>query len=103
MDDELYWKLWLDDQRVPPSNDWYVARSVDDAIWLCNLRRSLPNYISFDHDLGKGPSGYDFAKWVIEMVEFKYFEKPDGFDFAVHSQNPVGRMNLLQLLYRYLK
>ena len=91
--------LWLDDER-PVSKVFNngvaeVARSCDDAIDIfIDMNDGSDNIcISFDHDLGPGPSGYDFAVWLVE-------HKITGF-FHVHSMNPVGANNIRQLLTHY--
>lgn len=51
--------------------------------------------IFFDHDLGEEKTGYDIAKYIVEnQIEVK-----DGF--KIHSANPVGRSNIMQLLTHY--
>lgn len=53
-------KLWVDDIRTPPSDDWLWARSVNQAITAIKCyERSFTSdtiYINLDHDAG------DFAK-----------------------------------------
>ena len=70
----------------------------------------MPNFISFDHDLGKNePTGYDIAKWLVEVDmgrNKKILDRaafhPD-FDFYVHSKNPVGKANIEAYLNNYFK
>jgi len=50
--------VYLDDIRTPPREDWVIARDFEEAIVES---RGLPDFISFDHDLGEGLTGYDFA------------------------------------------
>jgi hypothetical protein len=101
------WSLFLDDERFPPNDNrnWKIARSCSEAdILIKNF--GMPSYISFDHDLGDesiNGSGYKFAKHIcdLDMLTDKKF--PVGFDYYVHSQNPVGRDNIIGYLENYLK
>lgn len=130
----MSYKLFLDDirnpidcigymhQRIGPRNpiyleqDWVVVRNYDDFVKVIK-ERGLPQFVSFDHDLGEDlagyyvdhglfskraarrmkrniKSGYDCAKWLVEecMKELKLPE------YAVHSMNPAGTENILSLL-----
>lgn len=98
------WKygLWLDDERQPSKKfldqveKYFIAKSYEDAIfYLANLLGSEEElFVDFDHDLGEGKSGYDFAKYILEQ----------GINiggFTIHSMNPVGARNIYQLLTHY--
>jgi hypothetical protein len=80
---------------------------VNDAQNLV-LTCGVPGFISFDHDLGTDdegnllPTGYDFAKWLVEMDMDDIITIPRNFLFAVHSANPVGAKNIQVYLYNYL-
>ena len=72
----------------------------------------LPLIISFDHDLGDETkhTGYDVAKQLVEndiisgnKESRQSYKFCDGFDFYVHSQNPIGKANIEGLLNNYLK
>ena len=58
----------------------------------------FPNFISFDHDLGLEESGYDCAKWLVDYCLDHNLHLPE---FEVHSQNPVGKENILALLNNF--
>jgi len=60
----------------------------------------LPDFISFDHDLGLEESGYDCTKWLVDYCLDHQQQLPD---FAVHSQNPVGKENIQRLLENFVK
>ena len=95
--------LYLDDVRIPdPQLPWNIVRSYEAAIEFV-LRHGCPDVISFDHDLGEGKSGYDFAKWLVEMDLDKKIEIPQHFSYIVHSANPVGKENIIGLLESYLR
>lgn len=95
--------IFLDDERDPPNDGrkWVIARSVDSATWLIE-KFGCPHFISFDHDLGYGSTGYDLAKYLVEEdIQNKIL--PCNFTFYVHSQNPIGKANIEGLLNNYLK
>ncbi len=48
-------------------------------------------FISFDHDLGEGPTGYDVAKFIEEGAHVGML-KP--ISYKIHSANPVGAANI---------
>lgn len=89
--------LWVDDLRRVPNNyigEYHVviARNYDEAIR--ELKRFRYNIISLDHDLGEEKSGYDVCKYIIENNIY-------CDEFRIHTRNPVGRDNMVQLLRRY--
>lgn len=101
--------LWLDDIRNPKISDWLMMWAPDFAyaegtvVWVKNFdefvdwieKNGLPDKISFDHDLGEVKSGFDCAKWLVEYcLDFK----KNIPQFVVHSANPVGSLNIRQLL-----
>lgn len=100
-------KLYIDDIRIPKTDGFIVIRSFDEAIAFIKTN-GIPNYISFDHDLGVDkngqllPTGFDFAKWLIEMDLDNTYIFPDNFNFNVHSANPVGKHNIETILNNYL-
>ena len=91
--------LYIDDIRLPSNfNNFhtiYLVRSYNEAIdFIQNKSFNYEVYISFDHDLGEDKSGYDIAKYLVEN------QIPIA-GFKVHSANPVGKMNIEQLLTHY--
>ena len=113
--------LWLDDMRDPTkyltkksnSNTFFRNKAFYDDlmskydinfIWVKNfneftdfiLNKGLPQFISFDHDLGAGlPKGLDCAKWLIEYCKKTGSKLPM---FYVHSANPNGQREINNLL-----
>lgn len=91
-------KLYLDDLRpVPPG---YVGLRSYGAFVAYITEQGLPDFISFDNDLGEVESGYDCAKWLVDYCIGHQKILPD---FVVHSQNPVGKENIEKLLGNYRK
>lgn len=128
----MTWNLFIDDERnledvtwAPwqvrekyRNEEWVVARSYGDAM-IEILNRGFPKFVSFDHDLGDETkyTGYDLAKRLVEndiistdpqtRVEFRSsrerYKFPEGFDFFVHSKNPIGKKNIETYLNNYMK
>jgi len=97
----MTYKLYLDDERNPPIDGFLIARSFKEARNLL-IRDGFPTFISFDHDLGEGGTGYDFAKYLIEF-DLNHDCMPKDFSFAVHSENPVGKENIEYVLNSYIE
>lgn len=91
-------KLYLDDLRPAPEGFIWVKSYEEFTSFISPYR--LPGFISFDHDLGEEKSGYDCAKWLIYICMEWKVPLPD---FAVHSQNPVGKENIELLLRNFKK
>lgn len=100
----MNWTLFIDDERMPPwhaDDSWLIARSFDEVKNLV-ADLGMPCFVSFDHDLGKNqPTGMDIAKWLVDQ-DLDGIRFPLGFDFYVHSQNPVGKKNIEAYLHQYL-
>lgn len=93
--------LYLDDERSCPTYimDKYSTITVRDAQTAIDTIEYFTSVgteicIDFDHDLGEGKSGYDVAKYIVEN------QIPIA-GYRVHSMNPVGKWNIIQLLDRY--
>lgn len=93
----MSWKLFIDDERdigtTWEGDKWFIARDFDDACFLV-IKHGLPSFISFDHDLGFGPTGADFAEWLVNHILDREIKFPNNFDYYVHSQNPIGAANI---------
>ena len=99
--DDLSYMLFLDDLRAPPDQTWIVARSYDAAVHYVE-HYGMPSCVSFDHDLGEGATGLDFAHWLIDR-HLDGEALPDDFAFAVHSRNPIGGENITALMRGFLR
>lgn len=85
--------LYLDDLRPTPEGFDHVYSYEEFVDYL--ERKGLPDFISFDHDLGEDLSGYDCAKYLVEYCLTHQLPLPN---YQVHSQNPVGKENIERLL-----
>lgn len=100
-------KLWHDDIRKPPSDDWTWARTNPEAVEL--LLTGEVEVCSLDHDLGfedvdpdapgahmlrgSGPqTGYDLVRWMVSEEGVV----PDTV--VLHSWSPVGAERMRALL-----
>ena len=99
-------RMFLDDIREPKQKYDIVVRSFEEAA-VYILKHGMPNFISFDHDLGMdengeiAKNGYDLAKWIVNMDLNGQIKIPRDFTFEVHSANPVGKENIETILNNY--
>ncbi|MTI30175.1 cyclic-phosphate processing receiver domain-containing protein [Xanthovirga aplysinae] len=104
-------KLFLDDLRTI---DMIYDKSMESAFDIVRTynefvnyikENGLPDFISFDNDLGLddngnvAPDGYAAAKWLVyksglDLVNLK---------FKVHSANPIAAKQIEGLLNNYIK
>ena len=95
-------RLWLDDQRDMPSNYNLHVKTARDAISALSVGNVVA--ASLDHDLGDekiNGNGYDIAKWIEKQA---YFGNIDPIEINIHSDNGVGRQNMLAAIknaYKY--
>lgn len=89
----MQYKMFIDDERFPITDDWVIVRSSLDAAATV-LEKGFPVEISFDHDLGGDDTSMIFIKWMIEQILDGALTIPYGFRYNVHSQNPVGAANI---------
>lgn len=90
--------LYLDDLRPTPEGFERVYNYEEFIAFI--LQNGLPNFISFDHDLGEGKSGFDCAKWLVEFCMDNNYKLPK---YSIHSQNPVGKENIDGLFSNFSK
>lgn len=99
----MTYSIFMDDERLPPESmkDALVVRDFDSFFSTIDAR-GWPSLISFDHDLGDGPTGYDVA---IEIVERLLNDVPPGklpFEYRIHSADPIGARNIDMLFSAYV-
>lgn len=122
-------KLYLDDERNPhESHGFTVVRNFAEFVDYI-VTKGIPDVISFDHDLGEnhymlqgqqwsiypelveqgevdlnefGETGYDIAKWFVNYCRDNNI-KPKYIQIYVHSMNPVGTSNIINLLNPFLQ
>lgn len=94
-------KLWVDDVRQPPSNEWIWVQSVAQAIpTIYMYERNMRDdtiMIDLDHDAG------DFVKYGGDYIEIlNWLEREGivdtGYFFHIHSQNVVGVENMRRII-----
>jgi len=104
-------KLFLDDVRnvdmIYPTEqvtEFDLVRSYEEFVSYIK-QHGLPEFISFDNDLGLdvhgeiAPDGYAAAKWLVyesglDLLSLKFY---------VHSANPVAAEQIRGLLNNYQK
>jgi hypothetical protein len=119
---KMPYSIFLDDLRsvnmVYPSNavvyenfieDFYICRTMEQAVALIEEKGFLPYYISFDNDLGLDANGnllkagLDFAHWIVESVLDEKYVIPDNFKFFVHSANTIAGPEIKILLDNFIQ
>lgn len=123
------YNLFLDDIRQPSEcshymptslrsiyllKEWIIVRNYEEFVKVIE-EKGLPELVSFDHDLADAhydPStwtetftyhektGMDCAKWLVEYCMNHNKPLPE---FLVHSQNPVGKVNIQSYLDNFNK
>ena len=90
-------KIWVDDIRTPPDEDWVWCKTSENALGILISSRGLGHDIeamSLDHDLGDDDTSRSIVLWMCE-ADFWPVE------VRVHSANPVGREWLEGMIERY--
>lgn len=94
-------KIWLDDLREPPTDEWVwcnATHSVETLLSLSNNAHFDVEVLSLDNDLGEGrDEGYRVLDWLEE----KKFHNPNFTvpkKIQVHSANPVARRRMEQII-----
>ena len=103
-------KLFLDDVRTiemvydkSMESEFDIVRTYSAFVSYIETN-GLPNYISFDNDLGLGedgkvaPDGLAAAKWLV----YKSGLDLRNLEFKVHSANPVAAEQIKGLLNNYI-
>lgn len=100
--------LWLDDLRPPPDGYRYWAKTVADAILY--LETGAIVHCSLDHDLaeehlafaGYGEGALDRSRYVEKtgyaVLEWMHEHNKWCPDITIHTMNPVGRRDMVNLI-----
>jgi hypothetical protein len=101
----MNYKVFLDDERKPPSNEWVCFKWPQDVILFLQTFQGRVDVISLDHDLGNDNvgTGYDVLTWLEEKV-FENPEYPVPTIF-VHSANSSARVKMelaIQSIMRFM-
>lgn len=89
--------LYVDDIRQIPKelyNSYKCFQAFSYKQAITKLKKTKFSVIDLDHDLGEEKTGYDICKYIVENNI--RFDK-----IRIHTSNPVGRNNMIQLLERY--
>ena len=94
-------KLWVDDVRQPPSDDWIWCTTTNDAIFAIHYYEHNMSddtiIIDLDHDAGDYMQhGGDYIK-ILDWLESKGIVDT-GYFFHIHSMNPVGVQNMRAII-----
>ena len=126
----MSYNLFLDDFRFPydaykythqsiyKEKEWVIVRNYDEFVNYI-IKHSIPDIISFDHDLGyehynnysygdvidydmfNEKTGYDCAKWLIDYIIDNDLKPPK--EILIHSMNPIGSENIKKLFTNFYK
>jgi len=99
----MTYRLFIDDERHPPVGEEFVVVRSSTAAVFAVQSRGLPFYISFDHDLGGEDTSMVFLKWLEVELCTQRLTFPENFQYYVHSQNPVGKQNIINYMQSLLK
>lgn len=113
--------IFLDDIRSPSDLSYYIPKEEITPYLLTNWtiirnyqdfvayisENGIPSVISFDHDLGinldntEAESGYDAVKYIVDLI---IEQEPRVLPQVLcHSQNPVGKTNILSYWNNFMK
>ena len=100
-------KIWVDDVRPRPDNQWYWVHSVNEFKELIKSMDSIHaewddctcgiiDLIDIDHDAGDyAYDGGDYIE-ILNWLE----ETGRNYPIRIHSMNPVGRENMRRIIQR---
>lgn len=94
-------KLWIDDVRPAPSDEYIHIYTVEGAIKYITQFKDEITLISLDHDAGKFYIfGGDYIEILIWMEEKQFIDNWDfsHMVFEIHSGNPVGVQNMRRII-----
>ena len=94
-------KLWIDDMRRPPSDEWIWVQTVNQAKSAIRFYERSYNsdiiIIDLDHDAGNfAKNGGDYVE-ILNWLEREGIVDT-GYFFHIHSQNPVGVENMRAII-----
>lgn len=98
----MSYRMFIDDERFPPNDgkEWAIVRSSDEAIKYVQTH-GVPEFVSYDHDLGADDTSMKFIGWMIDQyLDQSITDFP--VKYAIHSQNPVGARNIETLLRGFI-
>lgn len=89
-------KIWVDDVRLPPSDEWLHMYTVEGTIRLLERLRELGvivEVMSLDHDAG------DYARYGGDYIKILDWMEANGYSHPIHihTANVVGRQNMRQI------
>ena len=89
-------KLYLDEGR-PTEENFHRVYNYHELVKF-NAEKGLPNFTSFDRNLGEEKTDYYCVKFLVHYYLDLNFKRPE---FYIHSHNPVGKENIEKLLENF--
>lgn len=104
-DPEKYYPLIGASEVLESLRGMELHKVVDfDSATKWMLENGCPDFMSFDNDLGdRSKEGRHLAEWMVERDMDRPGFIGEGFDFFVHSQNPIGKESIYGLMRGYLR
>lgn len=110
----MSYAIFLDDERFPWDVTWVELPPVPhgDFVLIRNQKvfedvvsqLGIPDYISFDNDLGDGMGeGIFCAQWMVDQVLDGKLAWNPNFQFTVHSKNNQAGPRITGLLNNFIK
>lgn len=62
----------------------------------------MPQEIAFDHDLGGQDTAINFINHLENELIDSELKFPKGFEYTVHSQNPIGAASIILKMDRLI-
>lgn len=95
-------KLFIDDLRRPPTDEYVLVRDVAEAIFWVTTN-GCPVEISFDYCLACGKTVMPFVEWLIKQdkdANGHFF--PKDFAYQTHSSSAFGCSEIHRVFGGYL-
>lgn len=94
------YKIWVDDVRLAPNDDYMRFMTTTGAIDFIQVHREEIEELNLDHDAGEcAIYGGDYIN-ILKWMELN--EELTGFKFdciiKLHTMNPVARDNMMRII-----
>lgn len=81
------------------TREFEICRTILEAQNIVR-ERGMPEFISFDHDLGGDDTAIVFLKWLA----YEYWDGKSPIpDYRIHSANPIGQKNIESFMRSWRK
>lgn len=101
-------KLWIDDERPAPSDDFVVCRDIFELIDLLHSFEGTEtkiDFISFDYYIDPKNNRFTGMDAILEIINFERLIQPilsDTFTFSTHSSEKSRNEKMENVMRAYL-